>query len=158
MVMFLDLRFLSCLFCVENLYSDENGVITKMVYEEGTGDACPTTHSRLITIPPDSGYRIKLEILQNSFNISDIKVNDNDIGNCKPSANGSENCTFYDCSNHLDWKYASSERGVLFFEWISTEYSQRCECDKETWECGVNLISGSQITNAARITLTPIGI
>ena len=70
---YLDFLLLSYPFCVEVLSGYENGVITKMVYEEGHCDACPTTHSSLITIPPDSGYRIKLEILQNSFNISDIK-------------------------------------------------------------------------------------
>ena len=80
-----------------------------------------------------------------------------DFGNCDPSIEAAEECKFYNCSDHLDWKYVSSENGVMFFEWTYSEHSQKCECDKESWECGNNLNTGSQIIDAARIELTPIG-
>ena len=118
---------------------------------------CPVAYSSLVNVRPNTGYIIKFEILQNNLKVSNIKVNDKDFGNCDPSVEAAEDCKFYDCSDHLDWKYVSSTNGVMFFEWTYSEHSQKCECDKESWECGNNLNTGSQIIDAARIELTPIG-
>ena len=45
----------------------EDGIITKISYEEGTCDVCPVAHSSLVNVHSNTGYIMKLEILQNKI-------------------------------------------------------------------------------------------
>ena len=143
---------------------NEDGIITKVVYEEGE---CSTTCSSktyfsLVNVLPNVGYDIQIEVLKNDLGkddkmITEIKVDGNLIGDCYPSGGEGNECDFYDCSFHLISKHIFSPTGIVKFEMTYSEHSQICECDKQTWICTNVTNAGSQMVAAARITLNPIG-
>ena len=130
-------KYVNPYYLLESPTDKNDGIVTQMVYEEGEcGQSCASkTYFALVNILPNVGYDVQIEVLKNDLGkdgkrITEIKVDENIIGDCYPSGEGNE-CSFYDCSFHLSSQHIFSPTGIVTFEINYSEHSQGCECDKE---------------------------
>ena len=118
-------------------------------------------YSSYINVRRDTGYEIQIEILKNDLGkydkkVTSIRVDGKHIGDCYPSVHD-EACSFYDCSLHLKSNHIFSATGVIHVEMYYSRHSQKCSCDKETFNCDILNKTRPQIKTAAKIALTPVG-
>ena len=117
-----------------------------------------------IQVVPRQSYLMKLEVLQSDLSDSDekvsgIEINGESLGECNPDG-GDQDCTFFDCAQHLLTNEIVSEDSSLQVKLTFQKHSKDCNCNKRTWNCKSDAEKDptkASILAAARITLTPLG-
>ena len=133
--------------------------VVKTIFKENVKTWIWFTSS--INISPRENYMLNLEVLVSGKTvIPNIRIDEQDVGTCKPSGVSATECSFFDCTRTLNKRFVSSDTGSIFLALQYKPINHQCDCTDTETNCSqdAEISKLKNVATAVKITLTPIGI